>query len=237
MKCTQCGKEFDGKFCPECGAPAPGSPPAPEQAAMGKNKKKKKKPMGCLIVVLVVILLMAIAGGNGSEQDTPASPAASSEPSASPTPAPTPEPVASESAPTVEPTPDASAAPDPAASSEASELLSFDLVLSVLDLSAQNTYGDTYTLEGDEDGVTLSIWTDGLALGAAFAAQGNEEMLANWKELRDSMIQLCTSVQESIAEMGYSDTPVMVNVLNDQDKSKTLLSILNGVVIYDCATE
>lgn len=212
-------------------------PPCPRTGRNGQEQEKEEKPMGCLIVILVVILLMAIAGGNGSEQDTPASPAASSEPSASPTPAPTPEPVASEPAPTVEPTPDASAAPDPAASSEASELLSFDLVLSVLDLSAQNTYGDTYTLEGDEDGVTLSIWTDGLALGAAFAAQGNEEMLANWKELRDSMIQLCTSVQESIAEMGYSDTPVMVNVLNDQDKSKTLLSILNGVVIYDCTTE
>ena len=26
MKCTQCGSEFEGAFCPECGAPAAAQP-------------------------------------------------------------------------------------------------------------------------------------------------------------------------------------------------------------------
>lgn len=56
MKCNQCGTEFEGKFCPECGAKieaeTPVTPPPIQQqqqvyqqtapAAATKPKKKKK---------------------------------------------------------------------------------------------------------------------------------------------------------------------------------------------------
>lgn len=58
MKCSQCGTEFDGKFCPECGAknkaatpvmPSPGQQPTQQgylqpTSTTIKPAKKKKKP-------------------------------------------------------------------------------------------------------------------------------------------------------------------------------------------------
>lgn len=55
MKCKKCGHEFDGKFCPECGASANG-----------------KKKGGCLktvlIVVLILFLLILLIGIFGSSE-------------------------------------------------------------------------------------------------------------------------------------------------------------------------
>ena len=33
MKCTNCGNDFEGKFCPECGTPAPRSATCPNCGA------------------------------------------------------------------------------------------------------------------------------------------------------------------------------------------------------------
>ena len=41
MICKKCGKEYEGKFCPECGASNDGVSPA--QATVAQPKKKKKK--------------------------------------------------------------------------------------------------------------------------------------------------------------------------------------------------
>lgn len=71
MYCTNCGKEFEGKFCPECGAPAntkeasaAGKIPT-VSAAKGKNAPKKKGH-GCLIVVLVVLVVFIVLAALGS---------------------------------------------------------------------------------------------------------------------------------------------------------------------------
>lgn len=63
MKCTKCGAEFEGKFCPECGTQV-------EQSPDGKKKKKG----GCLKfgliavgIVVVIGIIGNLASGNGSE--------------------------------------------------------------------------------------------------------------------------------------------------------------------------
>ncbi len=85
MKCNQCNTEFDGKFCPNCGAPATNSDePSMTQnnefgqtisskKDKGKKKFKVKKPFYkkwwfILIVIIVVIAFISkIIGGNKSE--------------------------------------------------------------------------------------------------------------------------------------------------------------------------
>lgn len=89
MKCKQCGTEFEGKFCPECGAKAeiesPTPPPPPQQEATPNYqvppvqngytmKKKKKKPLYLrwwfilLAVVVVVGAISTLFGGGGGDK-------------------------------------------------------------------------------------------------------------------------------------------------------------------------
>lgn len=91
MFCRNCGKEFDGKFCPECGAAAQNDvefiQPSQEPVQFSgpdivdKPKTKKKAPKGCLVAVIVVLAL-AIIGGmlNGDKDKIPPESMSSSSP-------------------------------------------------------------------------------------------------------------------------------------------------------------
>ena len=94
MKCSNCGTEFDGKFCPECGAKAESqeqkaeATPQPIQKPIlnqkqkplfqGVNdsdeKKKIKKPIykrwWFYLLILIVILIILIKVGSSDSDDT-----------------------------------------------------------------------------------------------------------------------------------------------------------------------
>lgn len=43
MNCNQCGTQFEGKFCPNCGAPAQTDTPAVEQSSVMPIALEKAK--------------------------------------------------------------------------------------------------------------------------------------------------------------------------------------------------
>lgn len=88
MKCKQCGTEFEGNFCPECGVKAEmeilASPPPPQsKSSQNYNvspvqtrnvmKKKKKKPLFLrwwfilLVIIVVVGAISSLFGGDGDK--------------------------------------------------------------------------------------------------------------------------------------------------------------------------
>lgn len=87
MKCNQCGTEFEGKFCPNCGAPAPStdqtqpelnntqsqqSTPIYTQPVMQQPVQNSKKPIYkkwwfWVIIAVVAIGVIANLGGNGDK--------------------------------------------------------------------------------------------------------------------------------------------------------------------------
>lgn len=66
MKCNYCGTNFEGKFCPGCGARAevPETPADVETTATAKKKTKMKKPfyLRWWFILLVIIAVVSVAG-------------------------------------------------------------------------------------------------------------------------------------------------------------------------------
>lgn len=76
MNCNQCGTQFEGKFCPNCGAPAIAETPVAEATPVApavESKKKKpiyKKWWFWVIVVIVAVSVIAGSGGDGETTNT-----------------------------------------------------------------------------------------------------------------------------------------------------------------------
>lgn len=86
MKCNQCGTEFEGKFCPECGAKnevetSTTPPPVQQQEqktyqqpapTVESKPKKKKKPFFLrwwfILLAIIVVGVIALSSGGGGEK-------------------------------------------------------------------------------------------------------------------------------------------------------------------------
>ena len=83
MKCNQCGTEFEGKFCPECGAKNEGETPVTpppvqqqpvyqQQTPAATKPKKKKKPFFLrwwfILLAIIVVGVIALSAGGGGEK-------------------------------------------------------------------------------------------------------------------------------------------------------------------------
>lgn len=71
MVCKKCGKEHEGKFCPECGTSNDGSASAQVAGPVQQPKKKKKKGLIAAIVVIAVIVVIAAIANLGGNDDQP----------------------------------------------------------------------------------------------------------------------------------------------------------------------
>lgn len=128
-----------------------------------------------------------------------------------------------------------SSSPDSSSISETvdkSALLKTFMVL--LESNLKQNFGENNcTLEYDETAVTINVWADNIALGVVSAIAGNSESIQSWNLMVDSQKTLCDSIVNELKEIGIENYPVMLNVLNELDKTKVLLTVLNGNVIYD----
>lgn len=70
MKCNQCGSEFEGKFCTECGAKTPEQfqQPVTETAKPKKNKKPFYRRWWFVLLVIVAVIAVAISILNMGEK-------------------------------------------------------------------------------------------------------------------------------------------------------------------------
>lgn len=69
------------------------------------------------------------------------------------------------------------------------------------------------------------------------AKSGNEEAKESWDTMVNNQIKMSNSCKDLAKTCGRDDITIMINVLNDQDLSKTLLTTVNGVVFYNCVDD
>lgn len=225
MKCPNCGQEVQGNFCQNCGTRITQLPP---QAQHQKNKKKGHGCLTAIIVVFVVFAILAAVGSNTESDDSTTQPTATVQPTETPSPTATP-------VPTTEPTPDASS-DSSSSDSDSESSVSLDLLAAAMNLTLQDSFENS-DFSYDDTSITMTVWQDNIAAGALLAQQGNAELQESWNEMRDNLINMCQSARDMLDEAGYTDVTVTLNLLNDMNQDNTLLSVMDGVVIYDAVND
>lgn len=115
------------------------------------------------------------------------------------------------------------------------DTLSIDEYVAVLEVVLADGFGEDYSVSIDDDNtVVISVWAEGLAQEAVIASQGDETYLTEWGELKDSMQELSQTVYDNAcATVDEDEIHVVLHVLNDENMDNTLLSYMDGVLIYD----
>lgn len=107
----------------------------------------------------------------------------------------------------------------------------------VLDKNAEGT-GVEYNVDYDDAGITIYVKADGAAAEIAQAkASGYDDTYEPWVTMRDSMVNLCNSAVDAVEAFGVTGKYVTVTVVNDANEDNTILTIMNGVVVYDVMAE
>ena len=211
MYCKHCGQEMaeGGKFCPNCGQSL-----TAEENTGKKKKAKVKKPFykRWWFWVIVVIFLLGSCGG---DTETPADTTPVTEAVATETTVPVTE------------------APSEAAGVDA---VSLDTAVGLLESVIKENF-DNYEIYHEEGVIVFNTWEPGIAIGVTLAKEGNAENLAAWNDFIENQKEFSLTLSDFVDTLGLDETMVMVNVLNDGNKENVLLSIAEGVVVYNCVND
>lgn len=115
----------------------------------------------------------------------------------------------------------------------APESVSIETAIQVIDNILAESFAN-YTITHNEALISVDVWEHGIAAGVDAAARGDAGCIETWNELVDSQKRCCTSIYDLVQTMGLSNVAIALNVRNDVNQENTLLSIVNGVVAYNC---
>lgn len=101
---------------------------------------------------------------------------------------------------------------------------------------ALSGFGNDYEIDLEGYVYTVSVWQDGLAACAMLAEQGVPTAVEQWEEIVDTTAEASNSLQELLSISGYGDYMAQIEVLNDQNHENTLLTVLLGMVSYNCVS-
>lgn len=113
--------------------------------------------------------------------------------------------------------------------------LSVEAIQEVLRQSYKNSFGDNFSIETENNIMTMKLWGDGVATNAMFAAMGDKENLDTWNTLVKSVTKASMQTQQDLNDNGHSDVAFVMEVVNDINKENALLVVTNGIVMYDAA--
>ncbi len=97
----------------------------------------------------------------------------------------------------------------------------------------QDYFSEGYSIEREDNLVTISVRLDGVAEGAYKVKTGRVPM-KQWTDMKEGMKVFAESAYESYEPYGIH---VCVRVLNDTNLDNILLSYLDGIEFYDALAE
>ena len=102
----------------------------------------------------------------------------------------------------------------------------------VIEPGLKKGWGNNYYTEWNKNNYIINVWAEGTAEAAVYAKLGNEEVLNSWTQFVDATCSTSTTLKETALTNGLN-IDVQVNVLNDRNLDKVLITVLNGEVLYD----
>ena len=210
MYCQNCGQELlpTAKFCIDCGAPVSAQSPAPV-----KPIPVYKRWWFWVIIAVAVVALVGVSAGTKETAPVETIVAAQTEAPILPH-------VVTE----------APAAEAPSAS------VSIDTALMLIDSVMKDNFKH-YDISYEDEMVTIDVWDDGIAMGVTLAANGNKDFQNSWNTVVTNQLEFCDSVQTLLETLGLGNVSVFINILNDGNLDNVLLSVWNGVVLYNALTD
>ncbi len=103
------------------------------------------------------------------------------------------------------------------------------------EISEEYDAGMVYTVHYDEDLCAYILYAnaDGMAEQVRAILGGNSDIAYDWIELRSAQSFLSKSFHDELIELVPEGTRWIAMVLNDEDPTKSLLTTINGEVVYD----
>ena len=94
--------------------------------------------------------------------------------------------------------------------------------------------GMRYSINAAGHTVYVKFWTDGMAAASKLAYDGNNEALANWTELKGSMLGLANAFHEQFILI--DDAVIFLSLVNESNTDRDLLVFKNRELVYDVVT-
>jgi DNA-directed RNA polymerase subunit RPC12/RpoP len=118
----------------------------------------------------------------------------------------------------------------PSKSDGAKETVKAAIKAKVLDAIADMPCG--YDVNWLDDALVINLWADSLAVGAVFAASGNERFRRLWNTMKAKMLEASNTSAKISSAQGF-EVHIMCNLFDSGDLDTPLLSTLDGAVVYD----
>ena len=211
-------------------------------AVLSLMGKKAGVPLGLFALCAAVMLASGLLpGGSGTERPprgpgeirgTPVTSAvrpAARDPESGEDPEPVRDPEPGESAGSALPAADIPAVdtPETEASASAGEMAA------VLESILRESYTGCQVTSENGD-ITADIWSDGLGDAvAAIREAGGSFADESWMMAKDAVVLMSRSFRGLMDEAGLEESVLTVNVLNDLNREKALLSVRDSTIVYD----
>lgn len=102
-------------------------------------------------------------------------------------------------------------------------------VIGIMHKSCKKTFGDNYNLDIQDDAYIINVWFDGVSTDAV----KKDNDVDSWNEVRDNVNTACKSILDGVTGAGITDAHVYVNILDDTNHDKVLLSSHDGETFFD----
>lgn len=205
-------------------------------AVLSLMGKKAGVPLGLFALCAAVMLASGLLpGGSGTERpprspgEIRGTPVTSAVRPAARAPEPVRDPEPGESAGSALPAADIPAVdiPETEASASAGEMAA------VLESILRESYTGCQVTSENGD-ITADIWSDGLGDAvAAIREAGGSFADESWMMAKDAVVLMSRSFRGLMDEAGLEESVLTVNVLNDLNREKALLSVRDSTIVYD----